>query len=912
MFDLQDRFDLTLPAWGPYTKAYMGISHLPALAAGASADGVRFDLAVVPGFYRRKVDVPNVMWESGYHPWEAAPDLSYYAHRHELEWRDCVYVDVSFSALPGGALEGDARLVRCHCVNTTDDPQSLVLHYLTSLHYPTLASHGREPLRAARVALPATGGVWVDGLDYTHLDLATSHPTDSLTPDGLWRGEVRGHGLVGGSALGGRFSQAAGDRAEFRFALDRPLAHAALLVRYRMRDGGRATLHLAGLVEGTVTLAGGHEPAVEVLDVGPLAAGAHALAVTCDGVAPFDLDGLALVEAEAVDAVRFPVLEPAYRPDLLPGPHERSVIVKYEHAAPHHGLAWGFERGEVREFLTRELDRFMRHNVHHHTRRVLGESADEGHYTDVFLRPIPLGPREERVLYALVCAGTREAVAARLAAFDPSPAACDAVYEAARSRRVAFPEEGPGGAYAFGQERLAATVQTNVVYPVYCRRSYIRHNTPGRWWDSLYTWDSGFIGLGLAEVDLVRAVDCLNAYVTSPGDPHAAFLHHGSPVPVQFYLFQEIWNRTQSREALAYFYPRLQQYHRFLAGRLGSSTTGALGSGLLKTWDYFYNSGGWDDYPPQVEVHRRGLEDRVTPVANTAHAIRTAKILAQMAEALGETGDLPEYRADVSAFRLALLRHAWDEESGYFGYVTHDEAGAAAGILRHESGANYDQGLDGLYPLVAGIGTDAQRAQMLGHLASRDEIFSPIGLSAVSQAAPYYRVDGYWNGTVWMAHQWFFWKALLDHGEDALAWEVAHTALEVWEREARRTYNSYEHFVIESGRGAGWHHFGGLSAPVLAWYGAHYRPGRLTGGLDLWIARQHWAEDRRTVEADLLRYPDAAGREATVLVTLAGGAECRATWEGRPAPCRALVPGCWAVRLPAEALGGTLRAEAVG
>ena len=151
MFDLQDRFDLTLPAWGPYTKAYMGISHLPALAAGASADGVRFDLAVVPGFYRRKVDVPNVMWESGYHPWEAAPDLSYYAHRHELEWRDRVYVDVSFSAL-----DGDARLVRCRCVNTTDDPQSLVLHYLASLHYPTLTSHGREPLRAARVALPGS------------------------------------------------------------------------------------------------------------------------------------------------------------------------------------------------------------------------------------------------------------------------------------------------------------------------------------------------------------------------------------------------------------------------------------------------------------------------------------------------------------------------------------------------------------------------------------------------------------------------------------------------------------------------------------------------------------------------------------------------------------------------------------
>ena len=31
--------DLSLPAWGPYTKQYSGISHIP-----AANDGVRFDL----------------------------------------------------------------------------------------------------------------------------------------------------------------------------------------------------------------------------------------------------------------------------------------------------------------------------------------------------------------------------------------------------------------------------------------------------------------------------------------------------------------------------------------------------------------------------------------------------------------------------------------------------------------------------------------------------------------------------------------------------------------------------------------------------------------------------------------------------------------------------------------------------
>ncbi|MCB0016111.1 MAG: hypothetical protein KDE34_29545, partial [Anaerolineales bacterium] len=175
---------------------------------------------------------------------------------------------------------------------------------------------------------------------------------------------------------------------------------------------------------------------------------------------------------------------------------------------------------------------------------------------------------------------------------------------------------------------------------------------------SLYTWDSGFIGLGLLELDTDKAIDNLNTYITEPGEPDAAFIHHGSPVPTQFYLFHELWNRTQAPELLAYFYPRLQQYHRFMAGRLGSSTTRSLNSNLLKTWDYFYNSGGWDDYPPQVYVHQNRLEDRVTPVVTTAHVIRTAKLMRMAALALGL--DTAEFDEDIALLGEALHRYAWD------------------------------------------------------------------------------------------------------------------------------------------------------------------------------------------------------------------------------------------------------------
>jgi hypothetical protein len=123
---LANSHDLRLPLWGSYTKTYNGISHIADLERG-----LRFDLSVFPGHYRREVMVPNVNWEGGFHPWEAAPDLSFFSYRYELEWKDRVYCDVSFSTL-----SERARLVRAELVNHTQVNQNLVLHFMASFNYP--------------------------------------------------------------------------------------------------------------------------------------------------------------------------------------------------------------------------------------------------------------------------------------------------------------------------------------------------------------------------------------------------------------------------------------------------------------------------------------------------------------------------------------------------------------------------------------------------------------------------------------------------------------------------------------------------------------------------------------------------------------------------------------------------------
>ncbi|HQE91567.1 MAG TPA: hypothetical protein PLH19_01520 [Anaerolineae bacterium] len=890
--ELNDSHDLRLSAWGPYTKRYMGISHIPDVRTG-----LRFDVSVFPGLYRRGIQPPNVLWESGYHPWEAAPDLAYFRHRFEVIWKDQVYADVDFCRL-----DETAVLVRTACVNRTATAQNLVWHWMASLHFPPLRTYSSVPLQMSRVIVPE-GGVWTEALDYADLTLGFEPHRANLVYDGLRRGEMRAHGFTGGLGLGEGFGLTPGDRVTYRVALPAPLADAVLVLRYRMASGDRLPLALAGDVTGAVTLLGSGDLTTCALSLGAPPAGSLTLTLTPQDRVALELDGCAIVPQTAVAQLRFePVIwNPV--PERLPAPRDNTLLLRYVHLPVVYGLAWdGAVSFKVREFYCDDLDSTLRYKVHEHVQTTL-RGPGEGHYTDVFIRPVFLEAGAERVSYGLICIGSVEQVGARLADFDPASPGWDSVHTQARAHAVDLAPNPCGEIYRFSQERMAATLLTNIVYPVRTRSTWIRHNTPGRWWDCLYTWDSGFIGLGLAELDLDRAVDSLNAYTTAPGTSDAAFIHHGSPVPTQFYVFQELWNRTQSRTLLTYFYPRLQPYHRFMAGRWGSSTTRTLKSNLIRTWDYFYSSGGWDDYPPQVYIHQQNLEPVVTPVISTAQVIRTAKIMRMAALALGE--DTAEYDADIAQLAAALQTYAWDEDAGYFSYVLHDADGYPLDILRHDSGVNFNMGMDGASPLAAGICTPEQETRLVGALMSPERMWCRYGVTTVDQTAPYYRDDGYWNGAVWMAHQWFFWKALLDMGRADDAYRIAQTALDVWQTEVADSYNCFEHFIARSGRGAGWHHFGGLSSPVLCWYGAYHRPGRLTVGLDTWIEALAVAANRRALTATLRLY-GPPHHMPVVIATLDAEADYSVTWNGASLAHHTRHPGTLEIHLPAGARAGTL------
>lgn len=792
--------------------------------------------------------VPNVKWESGCHPWEAAADLSYYSYRYELEWKDRVWCDASFYTAPAG------RFIRCEFHNDTQDPQHVLLHWIVTL---------QAPGEAQAVMLP-DGGQWLHALDYCRLTYARPPADDHLMPDALTRGEIRGGRFVAGSGLGRRdFGAAPGDQVVY--ALPVGSAGRELAMRYQAR--GPVVIHMAGAASGRFPLAPSDEPRLLVV---PLGGPDRELRIQSEGGGAIEIHGLAVLPPGGAERLRFEPVRYRFAPER-DRVGENAVLLRYADLNRAYGLAWSPAPHRVREFLTRDLEGVFHYNTHDHVAGLF-RGVGEGHFTDIMCAPVTIPPRERRTMHALVSEGSPAAVRQALAAFYVQ--AAERAYAERRARRWTPSVKQ----FGFSQERLAATLLTNVVYPVYARRSWIKHNTPGRFWDSLYTWDSGFIALGLAQLDPQRALECVRAYTSEPGDPHYAYVQHGTPLPTQIYAFQELWPLLEDRSVLEFLYPRLRQMYLFLAGRIGGSTTRRLSSGLLQTWDYFYNT-GWDDYPAQVYVHERKLAARVATAIVTSHMIRCAKSLSLMGAALGDDGDAGIYREDLARFTEALQKHSWDPEAGYFSYVVHDENGVPSGILRHASGQNFNMGMDGAAPLIAGICDGRQQSLLLERLMDPRRLWTPSGLTAVDQSAPYYRPDGYWNGSVWMPHQWFFWKSLLDHGRAREARQIAMTALRAYEAEVARTYHCFEHLIAASGRGAGWHQFGALSSPLLHWHAAYFRPGTLTTGFDGWIHRIEWSRGQLAAEIEFLAGPAS---KRTVLVVPREDTLHEGEWNGRP------------------------------
>lgn len=924
----------SLSKWGPYSKQYAGISYIEDISSGK-----RIDFTTVPGLYRRSYSVPNVLFESGCHPWKVSPDMKEITYRYDLEWKDKVYVDVCYKVIDSLNVR-----VEMHCVNNTDANQNLLLYNLMSLHYAD-----DFPTRKADVP---DGVIVLQGCDYSSFEPGIKAHDYNLVYDGWKRGEERTSNSTGGSLLnlGGDYHHSGGpstiswktavtesinssigehtssestygkgisgdsrkgsgaramDTVVYDFVSETDMPNAAIVMDCKVTSGQTVEVGVSGICEGTISIGGADcaGPANDgfmLVRIGTahIHKGHNTLTLTSINDSNMKIDALYAGCETDVQRITISSRTLKYRPKVEKC--RKEVIAQYEGMDNLYAMAWQFDDSEIREFENSELDVFMRKAVHRHPPKYFSGDR-KGHYTSAFLRPIFLNPHSDTTIVNLIATGNRNEIEKSIASYRLSGSS---QHNTTHTNNIKYL---PGSEkYSFGKQLLEATLLTNIVYPVYTQGEYIRHFTPGKNWNSLYTWDEGCISLALNEIDPVKAFETIRAYTTG-STSQSAFIHHGTPLPIQFFAFSDLCNKLCDKKIIEWMYPRLKRYYDFMTGVDSTSTT-MMSSGLIRTWDYFYSSGGWDDYPPQHRLRTdTQLYPSVTPCVSTSYYIRAGKILRSYAEGLGLRHDVKQYDKDIIRFSSALQMYAWDEQCGYFGYVMHDDNGNPCGIYRNDDGSNFNQGLDGVSPLVGGCCTEEQKEILIGKLFSSQHLWTDIGISTVDQSASYYDASGYWNGSVWIPHQYFLWKSLLDCGESELAYRLAHTILDTWEKECEESHYSFEHFIISSGRGAGWHNFSGLSSPVINLFNSYYKTGHIATGFDTSILDYSFNEDFTKCSASLSFDKSSIGQRKTLIICMNPDYEYEVLANGKSIEQRTTSPGLIMIELTATKKPTTLQ-----
>lgn len=856
--------EFTMPQWGPYSKKYMGLSKI----TDAYKDvGARFDFSVHPTLWNSSTPVPNVTVPSNYHLWSCKSDYTFYSYRYELMWKDQVYADVSFSKI-----KDDAYLMRCEIFNNTPLSQNCILNIFAALEfpYPTYC----DIIKPEKCIIKKAN-------DYEQYSYAVPRPWDEENPDGMFKGMFADKNFYLGKGLGDRcenyhvhflnlkpFGCEKGDRVSYRICEDiSAFENPVIAVRYKTVTDGDAKFDMNGsevCFENSDELTFAYLPFV------------NEFTLESYGTAGIELDFLAVIEesdkaALSVKNVKFP-----YTPEIKTekiGEGHRTEL-KYDGIETPFYILTHNENTRERTLESGSLEDALINRLSNgdHTYDDLKETfsgsfqrktSDEGFFHNTLIKSIFIEPDTSHIEYAVLSSDV----------FEPlTNDAYEAIYENAKSENTVTKYNAAGEKYSLSTEILKSTLLTNVVYPVYRHGENVIHHTPGKRWDSFYTWDSGFIGMGLLEFSKDLCQYALDMYLCDDTNKDFAFLLHGSLVPTQFVEYLELLKRTEDKESLAFLYDKAKLYYEFLRGRTHASTCAKFGNGLLTTYDYWYSHCGMDDYPAQVEMMARFSQKYTCPCLSTAQIIRAGKIMKMVAYSLGRLEDIKVYDADIDYSTKALNDLAWDEESGYFGYTLYDEQGNVIGIMRTDDGENFNKGMDGIYPIVAGAVKGKRKERVLAHIKNPDEMWSQAGISAVDMSASYYFDDGYWNGNVWMSHQWFVWKTMLDNGEADFAYEIAKRALDMWKDETDFTYNTYECFGIATKRGGWFHNFGGLSAPICIWANAYFKPQTVTTGFDIWTDYQHTTDTSAEISFKYF----GENERYTIVVTLSDSAEYKA------------------------------------
>ena len=530
-----------MPLWGPYSKKYMGISRI---MEESSIAGSRFDLVVYPTYANSAVPVPNVTVPSAYHPWECNTEGPFFRYRYELQWKDQLYADVDLFEI-----DDETWGVRVNYHNNTDRVQNCLLNLFAAIEYPQSMICEAE--------LPEKREFW-KALDYQEFSFAASRPWDNLCFDGMRKGEQFRPDFTGGMALAETFYAAmyrkvklfggnAGDRLLYSRTLKNSYHNAVLTIRYSTYQTDEDVVFDSNY--GAICFKACRTAETVSVPLSCLEKGEFRLEMSSRGTEGNGVmfDCLCITEATEQDQVRFKM----QKRNMVPSITFEGEKVRYEY---HYGEKPIFLRilnkrvrrrklcsGCLEDALITRLtnpDETYDNLTRSFTGAFMEKHSDEGFYHTNVVEAIFLPRQSSSVQYAYV--STKDLNLTKKELEDTWKIKSETAEGGSLN-----PE---GEKYEFSARLIKTALFSNVVYPIYRHGENIVHYTPGKRWDSLYTWDSGFIGLGLLEYSKEKAEYVLDTYLSEEDNRDFAFLALGSLVPAQFYLWNELMLRSTGQE----------------------------------------------------------------------------------------------------------------------------------------------------------------------------------------------------------------------------------------------------------------------------------------------------------------------------------------------------------------------------
>lgn len=360
------------------------------------------------------------------------------------------------------------------------------------------------------------------------------------------------------------------------------------------------------------------------------------------------------------------------------------------------------------------------------------------------------------------------------------------------------------------------------------------HPVPGRQWGKFFIWDCGLTATGLADVNEKLADEIIMEMPNSEicGDD---IFKHGSYIITAVYALWELYRNTGNIEYVKKHYVLLKNLvsHMFdtLPGENYEGMAASIaGGGADDNPASFYAKGeifAWD-YQKTLPTNFDHSRKTLISIGLTAHAIRELKILRNFAFLLGKDNDVAVYTSQIDVVEDNLNKNYWsNEQQCYLDQVVDENK-----LLNIPWIYDY-------LPLFSGSVPEDRKTIMFNELVREGGYFTDNGFMIVKPDSPYYRKDGYPNGSAWPPLQYLFWKACYCMGEMDMAKDIAERYFNIFEKNHQESLCCWEQFRAETGNGAGNTRFSGFVTPIVAMHKAHRQFGSIQTSYDVLLKKQN-------------------------------------------------------------------------